>query len=108
MELKLTYDATTDVAYLVMAPTGPTDVLGPTLLLENDEQFAGAVSADFTVADGRLAGLEFRNASASLPPAWLVVAERIDGEHLYRRMEERFGRRARTAGYPSTLEAPTH
>ena len=69
MNLVLTYDATTDVAYLVMATTGPADVLGPTLLLENDPEFAGAVSADFTVADGRLVGLEFQRASACLPAA---------------------------------------
>lgn len=108
MELRLTYDATTDVAYLVMAPTGPNDVLGPTLLLENDREFAGAVSADFTVADGRLVGLEFRDASACLPPAWLVAAERIDGEHLFRRMEERFGRRMRLTSQPTTEPAPSH
>lgn len=100
MELKLTYDATTDVAYLVMAATGPADILGPTLLLENDPEFAGAVSADFTVADGRLVGLEFRLASVCLPVAWLAAAERIDGQHLLCRMEERFGRRMRTNRLP--------
>ena len=95
MELKLTWDATTDVADLVMAPTGPGDILGPTLLLETDPEFAGAVSADFTLADGRLVGLEFRMASACLPAAWLAAAERIDGEHAMRRFEERFDRRMR-------------
>ncbi len=100
MELKLTYDATTDVAYLVMAETGPADIFGPTLLLESDPEFAGAVSADFTVADGRLVGLEFQLASACLPVAWLAAAERIDGEHLARRVEERFGRRMRTSRLP--------
>ena len=96
MEIKLTYDATTDVAYLVLAPTGSADILGPTLLLEHDPAFAGAVSADFTAADGRLVGLEFQFASACLPASWLAAAERIDGDHLFRRMEERFGRRMRT------------
>lgn len=95
MELRLTYDATTDVAYLVLAPTGPADILGPTLLLEHDPDFAGAVSDDFTVADGRLVGLEFRKASASLPAAWLAAAERIDGQHLARRIEERLERSMR-------------
>ena len=96
MDLKFTYDATTDVAYLVLADIGPADVLGPTLLLESDPEFAGAVSADFTVADGRLVGLEFQKASACLPAPWLAAAERIDGEHLARRFEQRFERRMRT------------
>lgn len=108
MELRLTWDATTDVAYLVMAPTGPGDILGPTLLLEHDPEFAGAVSADFTVADGRLVGLEFQMASACLPAAWLAAAERIDGEHLGRRFEERFERRMRTGRMPSDGPARTH
>ena len=106
MNLKLTWDATTDVAYLILAPTGSADVLGPTLLLENDREFGGAVSADFTVADGRIVGLEFQMASACLPPAMLAAAERIDGEHLARRMAERFGRQAR-AGRTS-LDDPRH
>ena len=107
IELDFTYDATTDVAYLVLCPTGPADVLGPTLLLEPDKEFAGAVSADFTVADGRLVGLEFRNAAASLPGPWLLAAERIDGEHVFRRMEERVGRRLRAAS-PSITTTPQH
>jgi uncharacterized protein YuzE len=108
MQLHLTYDATTDVAYLVLAPTGPDDVLGPTLLLEHDPQLGGAVSADFTVADGRLVGLEFREASACLPPAWLAAAERIDGQHLVRRFEERFGRRLRTDRLPDEAVRRSH
>jgi len=108
MELRLTYDATTDVAYLVMAPTGPSDVLGPTLLLENVPAFGGAVAADFTVADGRLVGLEFRFASACLPAAWLAAAERIDGGHLARRFEERFARRMRAGSPPVRAPRPTH
>lgn len=67
MPLRLTYDATVDVAYLALRPTGPNDVLGPTLLLENDRAFGGAVAADFALADGRLVGLEFQMASACLP-----------------------------------------
>lgn len=31
VELTLTYDATTDVAYPTLRGTGPTDVYGPTL-----------------------------------------------------------------------------
>ena len=108
MELNLTYDATTDVAYLVMAPTGPADVLGPTLLLEDDPEFAGAVSADFTIADGRLVGLEFQMASACLPAAWLAAAERIDGEHLARRFEQRFERRTRAIRHASEHGTRTH
>ena len=108
MDLVLTYDATTDVAYLVMAPTGPADVLGPTLLLENNAEFAGAVSADFTVADGRLVGIEFRTASACLPAPWLAAAERIDGDHLARRVEQRFERRMRTYHRRDQRETRTH
>jgi uncharacterized protein YuzE len=31
--MRLTYDATTDVAYLAFHATGPADLVGPTLLL---------------------------------------------------------------------------
>jgi len=34
--MRLTHDATTDVANLPFRATGPADVLGPTLLLEHD------------------------------------------------------------------------
>jgi len=64
--LHLTYDATTDVAYLEFCPTGPSDLLGPALLLESAPEFAGTVIADFTLANGRLVGLEFLRASACL------------------------------------------
>lgn len=93
--LALTWDAATDVAYLEVTPTGPGDVLGPTLLLETDPQFAGVVAADFRAGDGRLVGLEFQRASAALPAAWLAGAERIDGLHLARRVAARVGPRAR-------------
>ena len=93
MAIHLTYDATTDVAYLSLRPTGPANVLGPTLLLENDREFAGAVAADFTLADGRLVGLEFQMASACLPPELFATAERIDGEHLAYRFQDRVLRR---------------
>jgi hypothetical protein len=99
MKLHLTWDATTDVAYLVMQPTGPGDVLGPTLLLENDPEFPGVVAADFALADGRLVGLEFQFASACLPASWLAAAERIDGEHAARRFGERIGRRLHTSPF---------
>jgi hypothetical protein len=108
MQLKLTYDATTDIAYLVVAPTGPDDVLGPTLLLEADPEFPGIVAADFRLADGRLVGLEFQFASACLPAAWIAGAERIDGQHASRRFEERLGRRLRTGPAPSTAPDRTH
>ena len=101
MPFHLTYDATADVAYLVLRPTGPSDVLGPTLLLENDRAFAGAVSADFTLADGRLVGLEFRMASACLPPDLLVTAERIDGQNAMRRLDERWDRMVSLGGAPT-------
>jgi hypothetical protein len=104
MELHLTYDATTDVAYLDVVTTGPADVLGPTLLLETDPSFRGAVAADFKLADGRLVGLEFRFASACLPAAWLADAERIDGDHVRRRFVERVERRLQ-AGPPRKAPA---
>lgn len=93
--LRLTWDATVDVAYLYLRSTGPTEVLGPTLLLENDPAFAGAVALDFLFAGGRAVGLEFQMASACLPAELLAAAERIDGEHVARRLEERFARRFR-------------
>jgi hypothetical protein len=89
VDLHLTCDATTDVAYLVVVTTGPADILGPTLLLEADPAFRGAVGADFRLADGRLVGLEFRFASACLPAAGLAGAERIDADHVRRRFVER-------------------
>jgi len=87
--LHLTYDATTDVAYLEFRQTGPSDLLGPALLLEPDPEFAGTVIADFTRANARLVGLEFLRASACLPADLLASAQRIDGEHLARRVEAR-------------------
>jgi uncharacterized protein YuzE len=98
VKLDLTWDATSDIAYLVLAPTGDRDQLGPTLLLEADPEFHGVLAADFTVADGRLVGLEFQMASDCLPPALLLQARRIDGEHLGLRMEERILRRLRSDG----------
>jgi uncharacterized protein YuzE len=95
----LTYDATTDVAYLELRPTGPADEVGPTLLLfEHDHAFAGAVGLDFGLADGRVIGLEFQFASASLPPDLLLAAERIDGRHLERIAGMRLGRYGRATG----------
>jgi hypothetical protein len=68
---------------------GPSDLLGPALLLEPDPEFAGTVIADFTLANGRLVGLEFLRASACLPADLLASAQRIDDEHLARRVEAR-------------------
>jgi len=88
----VTYDTTTDVAYVELRATGPADVLGPALLLESDPAFAGHVIADFTLADGRLAGFELQHASACLPVDLIVTAERIDGANLQRRFDQRLGR----------------
>ena len=79
VSLNLTYDATVDVAYLTLRTTGPADVLGPTLLLENDRAFAGAVAMGFGLLDGRAVGFEFQMASACLPVELLAQAERSDG-----------------------------
>ena len=94
----LTWDASTDVAYLSLRDTGPADVLGPTLLLlEHDREFAGVVAMDFAVADGRVVGFEFQFASACLPVELLVSAERIDGGYLARCTEARLFRRLRAS-----------
>lgn len=95
VSLKLTYDATVDVAYLTLRPTGPADVLGPTLLLEHDRAFAGAVALDFGLLDGRAVGLEFQMASACLPAELLAVAERSDGTSVSGRLEARIMRGSR-------------
>jgi uncharacterized protein YuzE len=104
--MRLTYDATTDVAYLSFRATGPADVLGPTLLLEHDRDFAGAVALDFGLLDGRVVGLEFQAASACLPAKLLAAAERIDGQHLARITEMRLGRRVQSsrAGRPTRVQ----
>ena len=93
MPIRVTYDATTDVAYIALRATGPTDVFGPTLLLENDRAFHGAVGADFTLGDGRLVGFEVQMASRCLPAELLATAERIDGHHVALRFGERVERR---------------
>src|SRR5450759_4377098 len=82
--MRLTYDATTDVAYLAFHATGPADLVGPTLLLEHDRHFPGAVALDFGLLDGQVVGPEFQAASACLPAELLAAAERIDGQHLAR------------------------
>ncbi len=91
--MRLTYNATTDVAYLVLRPLGPDELLGPTLLLEPDPEFPGAVALDFSLEDGRTVGPEFQMASRCLPAALLAAAERADGENATRRLEERILRR---------------
>jgi uncharacterized protein YuzE len=85
----LTWDATTDVAYLLLARPEPGTAVGPTLLLEADPAFPGVVAADFTEADGRLVGFEVQFASQCLPPAVLAQARRIDGQHLAHVLELR-------------------
>jgi len=92
MPMHLTYDATTDVAYLQLRATGPQDVIGPALILEADRAFFGTVIADFLLVDGCLVGFEFLSASACLPAELLASAERIDGQHLERRFGECLGR----------------
>ncbi len=87
--MRLTHDATTDVAYLSLRAVRPGELLGPTLLVEPDREFPGAVGLDFSLADGRAVGLEFQLASACLPAELLAGAERADGENLQRRLEER-------------------
>ena len=90
--MRLTYDATTDVAYLSLRPLAQGECVGPTLLLETDRAFAGFVALDFSLADGRALGLEFQRASACLPAELLATAERRDGRGLQDRCAERLGR----------------
>jgi uncharacterized protein YuzE len=91
--MRLTYDATTDVAYLSLRAVRPSELLGPTLLVEPDHEFAGFVALDFSLADGRAVGLEFQRASACMPAELLATAERRDGRSLGDRFDERVGRR---------------
>lgn len=90
--MRLTYDATTDVAYLSLRSLAQGEFLGPTLLLETDPEFPGAVALDFSLTDGRVIGLEFQMASACLPAELLATAERRDGEGLADRFVERLAR----------------
>jgi uncharacterized protein YuzE len=90
--MRLTYDATTDVAYLSLRPVAQGESVGPTLLLETDHAFAGFVALDFSLADGQAVGLEFQMASACLPAELLATAERHDGQGLADRFAERFAR----------------
>lgn len=97
ISFKLTWDAEVDVAYLTLRPTGPADVLGPTLLLEHDRAFAGAVAMDFGLLDGRVVGFEFQMASACLPAELLAQAERTDGMSVSDRLGARILRGFRDA-----------
>ena len=87
--MRLTYDATTDVAYLSLRAVRQSEPLGPTLLVEHDHEFPGAVALDFSLVDGRVVGLEFQMASACLPAELLATAERADGTNLEVRFHER-------------------
>jgi uncharacterized protein YuzE len=91
--MRLTYDATTDVAYLSLRRLAQGELVGPTLLLETDRDFEGFVSLDFSLADGRAVGVEFQHASACLPAELLATAERTDGRSVASRFDERVGRR---------------
>jgi uncharacterized protein YuzE len=91
--MRLTYDATTDTAYLALRPLGAAEPLGPTLLVEPDPSLAAVVAVDVSLVDGRVVGLEFQVASACLPAELLTRAERVDGCHLEQRYAERVARR---------------
>lgn len=96
--MRLTYDATTDVAYLVLRDVRPGERLGPTLLLESDRDFPGAVALDFSEEDGRAVGVEFQLASACLPAPLLATAARTAGRSVAARFQERIAPRLATAG----------
>ena len=99
--MHLTYDATTDVAYLSLRPVANGEPVGPTLLLETDSEFPGFVALDFSLADGRAVGLEFQRASACLPAELLATAERRDGLSLGDRFAERLPRHLAGASCPN-------
>jgi uncharacterized protein YuzE len=90
--IRLTYDATKDIAYLSLRQITQGEPVGPTLLLETDPEFAAYVAPDFSLADGRAVGLEFQRASACLPAELLATAERRDGQNLGDRFVERLAR----------------
>jgi len=87
--MRLTYDATTDVAYLSLRAVRRGEPLGPTLLVRPDREFPGVVTLDFSFLDGRVVGLEFMAASACLPAELLATAERCDRRSLADRYQER-------------------
>ncbi len=87
--MRLTYDATTDIAYLHLRPLAQGEPVGPTLLLETDVAFAGFVALDFSLADGHAVGLEFQRASSCLPAELLAGAVRGHGTTVERRLDER-------------------
>lgn len=91
--MRLTYDATTDVAYLSLRPLRAGELLGPTLLVEPDPDFPGGVALDFSAEDGRVVGFELQLASACVPSELLATAERTDGRSVASRFDERVGRR---------------
>lgn len=97
--MRLTYDATTDVAYLELRRLAPGEALGPNLLLGADRAFHALVIADFTEADGMLVGFELVRASTCLPPAVLSTAERIDGRNLGERLLVRLSARSEETGH---------
>jgi len=101
--MRLTYHATTDVAYLSLRSLAAGELLGPTLLLETDREFGGAVALDFSLTDGQVVGLEFQMASACLPAELLASKGRRDGEGLSDRLEERIIRRTGYTQEPALL-----
>ena len=93
--MHLTYDATTDVAYLSLRDVSPDEILGPTLFVE-------------TLTDGRVVGLEFQKATACLPAELVAAAERSDGQSVQQRLDERVLRRLRrTSRVPGSTPRPT-
>jgi uncharacterized protein YuzE len=106
--MRLTYDATTDVAYLSLRDVYPNEPLGPTLFVEADREFPGFVALDFSLTDGRVVGLEFQMASACLPAELLATANRRDGKNAEERLDERVLRRLRkNPGLPGPTPRPT-
>jgi uncharacterized protein YuzE len=106
--MRLTYDATTDVAYLYLRDVRPDELLGPTLFVEPDPEFPGFAALDFSLTDGRVVGLEFQRASACLPAELLATATRGDGQSVQQRLDERVLRRLRgSSGLTGPKPRPT-
>jgi uncharacterized protein YuzE len=91
--MRLTYDVTTDVAYLSLRAVRRGEPLGPTLLVQPGREFPGLVTLDVSLLDGRVVGLEFMAASACLPAELLATAERSDSRSLADRYRERVASR---------------
>jgi uncharacterized protein YuzE len=73
VEVRVTYDGSTDTAYIYLVPIASAEVAAT--VVGDDE--SGAVNLDFD-GEGRLLGIEVTCASRCLPGAVIDAAERLD------------------------------